>query len=136
MKKLIVYSDGGARGNPGPAGLGVYICTPEHVPVERRFKYLGETTNNIAEYSGALLGLERAIALGATEIELRADSKLVIEQLKGNYKVKNPGLKEIHTQIKALLSQSFATVTFTHVPREKNKEADRLSNVAMDQGTE
>ncbi len=80
------------------------------------------------------MGIERALALGATEIELRADSKLVIEQLKGNYKVKNPGLKEIHTQIKALLSQAPVTVTFTHVPREKNKEADRLSNVAMDRG--
>ncbi|MDD2745439.1 MAG: ribonuclease HI family protein [Candidatus Gracilibacteria bacterium] len=134
MTKLIVYSDGGARGNPGPAGLGVYICTPEHTPVERRFKYLGETTNNVAEYSGALLGIERAIALGATEIELRADSKLVIEQLKGNYKVKNLGLKEIHTQIQILLQQASVPITFTHVPREKNKEADRLSNVAMDQG--
>lgn len=134
MTKLIVYSDGGARGNPGPAGLGVYICTPDHTPVERRFKYLWETTNNIAEYSGALFGIERALALGATEIELRADSKLVIEQLKGNYKVKNPGLKELHIQIKTLISQSSTAVTFVHVPREKNKEADRLSNVAMDQG--
>jgi ribonuclease HI len=132
--KLIVYSDGGARGNPGPAGLGVYICTPDDTPVERRFKYLGETTNNIAEYLGAFLGLERAIALGATEIELRADSKLVIEQLKGNYKVKNPRLKEIHSQITALISQTSATITFRHIPREKNKEADRLSNIAMDQG--
>ncbi len=134
MTKLIVYSDGGARGNPGPAGLGVYICTPEHTPVERRYKYLGETTNNVAEYSGALLGIERAIALGATEIELRADSKLVIEQLKGNYKVKNPGLKEIHSEISKKLAGFTGQIEFVHVPREKNKEADRLSNVAMDEG--
>lgn len=132
--KLIVYSDGGARGNPGPAGLGVFICTPDHCAVERRYKYLGETTNNVAEYSGAHLGIERAIALGATEIELRADSKLVIEQLKGNYKVKNPGLKEIHGNIQILLSNFTGSIEFVHVPREKNKEADRLSNVAMDEG--
>lgn len=132
--KLIVYSDGGARGNPGPAGLGVFICTPDFTPVERRYKYLGETTNNVAEYSGALLGIERAVALGATSIELRADSKLVIEQLKGNYKVKNPGLKDIHTQIGKVLSDYRGEIDFVHVPREKNKEADRLSNVAMDEG--
>ncbi len=131
--KLIVYTDGGARGNPGPAWLGVYICTPEHTPVERRFKYLGVTTNNIAEYSGALLGIERAITLWATSIELRADSKLVIEQLKGNYKVKNPWLKVIHGQIQTLIAESSVSMTFTHIPREKNTEADRLSNVAMDQ---
>lgn len=132
---LIVYTDGGSRGNPGPAGLGVYICDRSGEPVERRYKYLGETTNNVAEYSGALLGIRRAIELGATSIELRADSKLVIEQLSGNYKVKNPGLKELHTQIRELVSSYPGKISFTHVPREKNKEADRLSNVAMDEGT-
>jgi ribonuclease HI len=89
----------------------------------------------VAEYMGAFLGIKRAIELGATDIELRADSKLVIEQLKGNYKVKNPGLKEIHGQIGQLLANYAGTIEFTHVPREKNKEADRLSNVAMDEGT-
>ncbi len=86
----------------------------------------------MAEYSGALLGIERALALGATSVELRADSKLVVEQLAGNYKVKNPGLKVLHAQILKLLENFGGEVKFTHVPREKNEEADRLSNVAMD----
>ena len=85
---------------------------------------------------GAFYGIERAIALGAREIELRADSKLVIEQLKGNYKVKNQRLKELHSQIRSAISQASVLVSFCHVPREKNKEADRLSNVAMNQGLE
>lgn len=101
--------------------------------MEKRYKYLGETTNNVAEYTGALLGIKRAIELGATDIELRMDSKLVIEQLSGNYKVKNPGLKVIYEEIRSILSDYSGSLVFTHVPREKNKEADRLSNVAMDQ---
>ena len=81
------------------------------------------------------MGIDRALALWATEIELRSDSKLVVEQLKGNYKVKNLGLKEIHSQIQKLVMQSSVSIIFTHIPREKNYEADRLSNVAMDQGS-
>jgi ribonuclease HI len=93
---------------------------------------LGETTNNVAEYTGVLLGIQRAIELGATEIELRADSKLAVEQLSGNYKVKNEGLKVLHAQIRGILSSWAGKIAFIHIPREKNKEADRLSNVAMD----
>jgi ribonuclease HI len=130
---LIVYTDGGSRGNPGPAGLGVYICTRDGVPVERRYQYLWETTNNVAEYTGAHLGLKQAIALGATSIELRADSKLVIEQLAGRYKVKNPALKIIHTQIREMLADYTGELILTHVYREQNTEADRLSNIAMDE---
>lgn len=135
MKKLLVHTDGGARGNPGPAGIGVYITDTERNPVEARYKYLGETTNNVAEYTGAYLGIKRAIELGADEIELLADSKLVIEQLSGNYKVKNESLKTLHSQIRSLVSEWGGTIAFTHIRREKNKEADRLSNVAMDEGT-
>ncbi len=105
MKKLLVHTDGGARGNPGPAGIGVYITDAERKPVEARYKYLGETTNNVAEYTGAYLGIKRAIELGADEIELLADSKLVIEQLSGNYKVKNESLKTLHSQIRSLISE-------------------------------
>ncbi len=112
----------------------MYISKSDGTPVERRYKYLGETTNNVAEYTGALLGIERAIALGATEIELRADSKLVIEQLSGNYKVKNEGLKPLHARIRGIVSEWGGKIAFIHIPREKNKEADRLSNVAMDEG--
>ncbi len=102
--KLILYTDGGSRGNPGPAGCGVFITSLDSSITERRFKYLGIATNNIAEYMGGLLGIQRGIELGATEIELRADSKLMIEQLSGNYKVKNPELKKIWLQIHEMLS--------------------------------
>jgi ribonuclease HI len=132
--KLILYTDGGSRGNPGPAGCGVFITSLDSSITERRFKYLGIATNNIAEYMGGLLGIQRGIELGATEIELRADSKLMIEQLSGNYKVKNPELKKIWLQIHEMLSNWWGKIIFTHVYREDNREADRLSNVAMDQG--
>lgn len=100
--------------------------------VERRFKALGIATNNIAEYTAAFLGITRAIELGATEIELRADSKLVIEQLSGNYKIKNAQLKEIFLDIQDAIGKWGGKISFTHVYREQNMEADRLSNVAMD----
>lgn len=132
--KLIVYTDGGSRGNPGIAWCGVFIRSLDGSITERRYKYLGIATNNIAEYTGGLLGIQRAIELGATEIELRADSKLMIEQLSGNYKVKNAELKKIYLQIHELLSNWEWKIIFTHVYREDNIEADRLSNVAMDEG--
>lgn len=132
--KLLVYSDGGSRGNPGPAGCGVFIADAQGNPVERRYKYLGTTTNNVAEYTAAKLGIRRAIELGATEIELRADSKLAIEQLSGNYKVKNEGLKALNAEIREAVASWGGKIAFVHVPRERNKEADRLSNVAMDEG--
>lgn len=134
--KLIVYTDGGSRGNPGPSGCGVFISSLDGKIVERRYRYLGIATNNIAEYTWGLLGIQRAIELDATEIELRADSKLMIEQLSGNYKVKNVELKKIYLQIHEALSNWWGEIVFTHVYREDNTEADRLSNVAMDQGRE
>ena len=100
--------------------------------IEKRFKYIGVATNNIAEYTAAFLGITRAIELGATEIELRADSQLVIEQLSGNYKIKNPELKKIFLEIQDAVGKWGGDIVFMHVPREQNKEADRLSNVAMD----
>jgi ribonuclease HI len=130
--KLIVYTDWGARGNPGPAGCGVYITDIHWIPLEKRHKYLWVATNNIAEYTAALLWIERAIQIGASDIELRADSKLVIEQLSGNYRIKNAHLKEIASEIFLLIQNWGWNILFTHVPRENNKEADRLSNVAMD----
>ena len=130
--KLIVYTDWWSRGNPGISGCGVYIYSSDWEITERRYKYLWIATNNIAEYTGWLLGIQRAIELGAAEIELRADSKLMIEQLAGNYKVKNPELKKIWLQIHENISQWWGKIQFTHVYREDNVEADRLSNVAMD----
>lgn len=132
--KFIIYTDGGARFNPGPAGIGVYITDENGKKIEGRYKYLGIATNNQAEYQGALFGIRRGIELGATEIELRMDSNLVIEQLSGNFKIKNPELKIIFMEIQNILSLWGGKIWFTHVRREYNKEADRLSNVAMDEG--
>ena len=132
--KLIVYTDWGSRGNPGPSGCGIFIADIHGKPVEKRHKYIGHATNNIAEYSAALLGISRAIELCPTEIELRADSKLVIEQLAGRYKIKNAELKKIYIQIQELIRKWDGEITYTHVYREDNTEADRLSNVAMDEG--
>lgn len=103
-------------------------------PLERRHKYLGIATNNQAEYQGALHGIRRGIELGATEIDLRMDSNLVIEQLCGNFKIKNPELRLIFQEIRNMLHAWGGCIAFTHVRREYNKEADRLSNVAMDEG--
>lgn len=130
--KYIVYTDGGSRGNPGPSGCGIFLYSLDESVVERRYKALGVATNNIAEYTAALLWITRATELGATEIELRADSQLVIEQLSGNYKIKNAQLKEIYLQIQDKIGEWWGAITFTHVRREQNTEADRLSNVAMD----
>lgn len=132
--KLLIYTDGWARFNPGPAGIGVFITDEAGKKVEARYKYLGIATNNQAEYQGALHGIRRGIELGATEIELRMDSNLVVEQLSGNFKIKNPELKVIFTEIRTLLQNWGGRIEFIHIRRELNKEADRLSNVAMDEG--
>ncbi len=131
--KLIIYSDWGSRGNPWPSGCGVYITDFCGKTVEKRHKYIGHATNNIAEYTAALLGIIRAIELEATEIELRADSKLVIEQLAGRYKIKNLELKKIYLEIQDMIGKWWGHIHFTHVYREDNTEADRLSNVAMNE---
>lgn len=129
---MIVYTDGWSRWNPGTAGCGIFITDDEGKSIEKRYKYIGHATNNVAEYTAAFLGIERAIALGAESIELRADSLLVIEQLKGNYKIKHPDLKSIFTKIQEAIEKWGWAISFCHIPREKNLEADRLSNVAMD----
>lgn len=131
--KLIVYTDGGSRGNPWISGCGVFITKSDGTPLERRHKFIGHATNNIAEYTAANLWIKRAIELWAQEIDLRADSELLIEQLSWRYKIKNPELKKIASEIGSNLTEWWWKITFTHVYREQNKEADRLSNVAMDE---
>lgn len=128
---LVIYTDGGARNNPGPAGAGVVILKDGETIAEAK-KYLGEQTNNWAEYEAVVIALEKAKELGLTgNIEFRLDSKLVVEQLMGNWKIKEPTLKPQVAKVKALLAD-FGTVTFGYIPREKNKEADRLVNEAID----
>jgi len=136
MSEVIIYTDGGARGNPGPAGAGAVILKDGIVVAEMK-KYLGPVqTNNWAEYEAVVLALIKAKELGLTGgIEFRLDSKLVVEQLMGNWKIKEPTLKPQVAKVKALLAD-FGTVQFGYVPREKNKEADRLVNEAIDEAIE
>jgi ribonuclease HI len=129
---IVIYTDGGARGNPGPAGAGVVILKDGGVIAEVK-KYLGPIqTNNWAEYEAVVLALEKAKSLGLTgDIEFRLDSKLVVEQLMGKWKIKEPTLKPQVAKVKALLVD-FGNVRFGYIPREQNKEADRLVNEAID----
>lgn len=127
-----LYTDGAARGNPGPAGAGAVLCDIKGRTVEELFEYLGETTNNIAEYRALLLGLKKAIALGAREIEILADSELMVRQLQGKYRVKNEGLKPLFQEAIQLLKE-FGKYSINHIDREENREADRLANRAIDE---
>lgn len=129
--KLILYTDGGARGNPGPAGAGAHLLDNEGNTVAELTEYLGETTNNQAEYRALLLALRKAKDLGATEIEVRADSELMVRQINGQYKVKNEGLLPVYQEAKKHLL-GFAKWTIKHIPREQNKQADALANQAID----
>lgn len=128
---LIVYTDGGARGNPGPAGFGVVVQDASGKVLEEFGEYLGETTNNQAEYRAMIAALERAKALGATEVAAFADSELLVKQLHREYKVKNAGLAPLFVKIWNL-AQSFERCTFAHVRREQNRDADRMVNAAID----
>lgn len=130
-KKIIIFSDGGARGNPGPAGIGAVLYDQEKNKIAEVSKYLGETTNNQAEYKALIEGLKKAKELKAQEVECFLDSELVVKQLKREYKVKNQELAPLFLEVYNL-SQTFKDIKFVHIPREKNKEADRLANLAMD----
>lgn len=134
MKKLVMYTDGGARGNPGPAAYGVVIYDDRGVILAKLKRYLGELTNNQAEYEGVIAGLEKADALGASEVECFLDSELVARQLVGQYRIKNSGLRPLAARAFAL-AKKFTRVNYTHVKREKNQLADELVNQAIDQAS-
>jgi ribonuclease HI len=127
----ILWSDGAARGNPGPAGAGAVLKKPSGEVLAEVSGFLGHTTNNVAEYKALLMGLERALALGIRRIEVRADSELLIKQLRGEYRVKDEKLKLLFAEAKALLAR-FASSKLLHVRREQNAEADRLANAGID----
>jgi len=129
--KLVVHVDGGARGNPGPAAIGVVVSDTEGGVVEEFGEPIGETTNNVAEYRALLRGLERARALGAEEVEVVGDSELVAKQINGQYKVKHAGLKPLHAEALHALS-SFERWRVRTVPRAQNAAADALVNAALD----
>jgi len=130
--KLIIYTDGGARGNPGPAGIGAVIYDEQKNKIAEVSKYIGKATNNQAEYKAVIAGLEKAKQLGAAKVEMYLDSELVVEQLNQRYKVKNKGLVPLFVKIWNL-SIGFKKVSYQYIRREMNKEADRLANLAMDQ---
>ena len=126
-----LFTDGAARGNPGPAGAGAVIISAEGHVVAKIGKYLGETTNNVAEYTGLILGLKRAKAMGLRELEVLADSELVVKQLTGEYQVKADHLRPLHDEAKALM-KGFDVIDLRYIPREENEAADEMSNRAID----
>ena len=134
---MTIFTYGGARGNPGPAGSGAVIYQGKKLIAEVS-EYLGKQTNNFAEYEALLLALEACREeLGSPvkeEVTVKMDSELIVKQMKGEYKVKNSTLKLKHADVKSMIHESFPHITFVHVRRELNKEADRLANDAMDRG--
>ena len=129
---VIAYIDGGARGNPGPAGFGVRVERPDGTLIEEFAESIGTATNNVAEYSALLAALDWAKRHGHTQLHVRSDSLLLVQQMLGNYKVKNAGLQPLHAKAR-LLAHEIGRVTFEHVGRALNAHADRLANTAMDQ---
>lgn len=132
MSKLIIYTDGGSRGNPGPAGIGIVFKNEAGETINEFYRYLGVATNNQAEYTAILEAMEKAQKTEAQELNFYMDSELAVKQLTGKYQVKNPGLIPLYLKI-LNLKKHFKKVNFTHVRREYNKEADALANKAMDE---
>jgi ribonuclease HI len=131
--RVSINIDGGARGNPGPAAAGVVVCAEDGSVLHESGIFLGRATNNVAEYSGLLAGLETALALGAGKVEVFSDSELMVRQMNGQYRVKNDGLKPLHARATSLAGK-FASFSITHVRRESNKRADKLVNQALNAG--
>ena len=131
MTTVVVEADGGSRGNPGPAGYGVHIVDDQGQVLAEIAQGIGVATNNVAEYRGLLAALQWAVDHGVTALHVRGDSLLLVQQMRGIYKVKNEGLIPLHQQARQLCAR-IGRVTFEHVPRDRNKQADRLSNVGMD----
>jgi ribonuclease HI len=129
---ITAYVDGGARGNPGPAGYGAVITDENGQVLAELYAGIGISTNNVAEYRGLLAALEWAAAHGHSRLHIKSDSLLIVQQMLGKYRVKHAGLLPLYRQARHLMAR-VGTVTFEHVRREQNKEADRLSNLGMDQ---
>jgi len=129
-KKIYLYVDGAARGNPGPAGIGVVLFDENKKRIKDFYKFLGNTTNNIAEYNALIYGLQEALAVGAKEVVVNLDSELVALQLKGEYRVKNSKLKPLFEQAVHMLDK-LDKIEVRHIDRKENKEADKLANKAI-----
>jgi len=131
-KQLIIYTDGASKGNPGPAAAGVLICDVAKKPVKRISKYLGSTTNNVAEYTALIFGLQECLALGCRDVTVYTDSELLAKQVNKEYKVKDKDLKLFYEIVKHLI-ECIGKVEVKHTERENNKEADKLANDAIDE---
>ena len=129
--KLLLQFDGGSRGNPGPAGIGVTLTTPAGKTLYELAEFLGNHTNNFAEYTALIRGVAAAVELGATELVIRADSQLVVRQIQGQYRVKSPDIRPLYQQATALL-EKIPKWSISHLYREHNSRADTLANLAMD----
>ena len=125
MNKFVVFTDGASRGNPGKAGIGIAIYDADNNLIEEYSEYIGNTTNNVAEYIALKIGIEKAIKLKATNVDFNLDSELIVKQLNGEYKVKNDRLKPLYYSIKSLLGD-IDNFSINHIPREMNKKADKL----------
>ena len=130
MSKVIIYTDGASKGNPGDAGIGIVISSPDGTVLREIGEYIGKTTNNVAEYSALIRGLKEAADLGATQIEISTDSQLMARQLAGVYKVKSPNIQPLYAEAVNLI-RHFADVSISHVVRELNKRADELANLGV-----
>jgi ribonuclease HI len=128
---LTLEFDGGSRGNPGPAGIGVVVRAADRTPLVTLGRYIGKATNNVAEYTALITAMKEAQKLGATKVRIRGDSELVVRQMTGAYRVKHPDLVPLHRQARELF-ESFDVATIEHNYREKNELADQLGNLAMD----
>jgi ribonuclease HI len=130
-RELVIHVDGASRGNPGQAGCGIFICDKEGRVVKKVRKKLGIATNNVAEYTALVTALEEAVGLGAHSVRIFADSELMVKQIKGQYRVKNEGLKPLYAKAISIID-GFEKFSITHVLRAKNKDADKLANEAID----
>jgi len=131
-KRIVIHTDGAAKGNPGPAGIGCIAYREDGAVLFEHFRYIGETTNNVAEYRALIEGLTRALAEGATDIRVASDSQLMVRQIHGLYRVKQPHLQKLFNEV-AQLSRRFEHFEIIHIPREENLEADTLANRAIRQ---
>jgi len=130
---IVAYIDGGARGNPGPAGYGVRVEDERGTLINELSGFLGISTNNVAEYNGLLAALRYAQEHGHRVVRIRSDSELLVKQMRGEYRVKNAGLQPLYQQARTMADR-LDRIVYEHVRREQNKDADRLANLAMDQG--
>lgn len=134
MKKLTVHVDGASRGNPGPAAIGVVMRDENGTTAVRLSSCIGRTTNNQAEYTALITALEEAARLGADRVDIRTDSQLMVEQIRGRYKVRNANIRPLFEEVTRLLA-AFKSYGILHIPREQNSEADALANEALDKLT-